>query len=220
MSTATATPLSAVPRRTKTVATIISIVPAKIESDFPGLMPGSVVIPPSSDGMEDVQAVQIGDPEFIHFVYQLEGKSLKIEDPADKIAYSVCIDYINSQMEVGPGCLPGITYIQGAITAKEFKEKYRSTLAEMQQNQKRWFEKLVRVADNDFSRSHQHNHIPDFTRKIAAILKLDKAQHPWMYLAEEMKQIKCWACRSMIDPEAVICPICKSDQRQDLSKKQ
>lgn len=217
MSTALATPLSAVPRRMGTVATVISIVPAKIEADFPGLFPGHIVIPASSDGMEDVQAIHL--KEFFHFVYQLEGKSLKIEDPADKVAYSVCMDYISSQGEIGPGCLPGITYLQTEITAREFKEKHRGLLTELQINQKRWFEKMVRVADNDFARSHQHNHVPDFTRRIAEILKLNKDQHPWMNLAAEMIQVKCVACRSMIEPDAAICPICRTDQASFVGKK-
>src|SRR5438132_14196669 len=75
--------------------------------------------------------------------------------------------------------------------------------------QKNWFIKLIKLADDDWEKTRQHKFISDMQRYAAKAVGLER---PWIIkpmMLEDNKVIKCLACQSPISPLAIVCPNCK-----------
>lgn len=182
-------------------ATIVSIVPFESPERKPGLYPGYFLIPASPDG--EPQVLVIGNS--VHNVYLDDVRgSLQIRTSSYEIAAAIVYDYCSSQLAVDEGSKPGIFWVPGEVTAKEVKIKYPQELQQARDLQKHWFLALVRIADDDWARYHQHKSISDFQRFAAKSLNLERE---WLLVSMDTSQ--CPACKNAVPVGAVVCPNCK-----------
>jgi hypothetical protein len=194
--------------------TIVSIVPLPIREFKPGLTPARFILPPSSDGDKDIQILHVTNAN--HFVYLDEDRgSLRVNNLPDNVARSVVLDYINSQLGISETSVPGLFFVPGKLTVQQIKDQFGKKLDRYRGLQKNWLLSIVRIADNDWAKFHQHTVISDFQRKAALILNLNPEQHTWMSLDANVQMVKCPACKTVLDPDASICAACKCVIKKD-----
>lgn len=190
-------------------ATIISLLPYEILESKPGLIPGQFKIPKAD--VNDFAILVIGDS--FHYVY-LDGDrgSIPATDPALKVAQSLVYDYVSSQLLREDGAEPGLFCVPGKLTKDEVKRQYGEILVEAKARQRRWYERLVSLADDDWAMNRRRKGISDLSRHAATALLL---QREWLQIAEEERPVQvaaveCPACFSPVRPEAMICAGCKT----------
>lgn len=193
---------------TEIKSSIISIVPVKIKSERKGAMyPDTFEIPASID--DNPQILIVGDG--FSRVYLGSGNSKEwVRTPilSSALAESIVADYLRSCICIKEGCEPGIF----SVSNKEVKDVQKECLAQLiaaKARQLRWFEELIRTADDDWTKSgHRHNSISDLQRIIAKRLGLSKE---WLFVTKDdlpSDMMKCPACREIIERAAVICSHC------------
>lgn len=183
------------------VSTVISILPWAVgPEEKPGLYPGSFFLDPAAKG--DMSVLHVGKS---HHFFNYDEKSLKIETTSSEVARSIVEDYCSSMIEATPEDKPGLFWLFGQHPKDEIKKVQASRLLEVKASQMRWFARLVRLADDDWSKNRQNRTISMIQREAAKWLGLDRE---WISDFATQAENRCLACRSMIDPEASICPIC------------
>lgn len=182
-------------------STVVSVVPFEIEERKPGLYPGYFKVPAAVDGEPQVLVID----NAVHYVYLDETRgSLQVRVPSYEIAASIVNDYCGSQLAVEVDGKPGIFWVTGEVAAKDVKTKYPRELMQARELQKRWFLALVKIADDDWARYHQHKSISDFQRYAARSLNLDRE---WLLAPETIAQ--CPACKNNVPVGAIVCPNCR-----------
>lgn len=186
--------------------TLCSIAPFPLREKKPGLYPGEFTIPACKDMMNDVEIITIDECRF--YVYlDLERGSFPVRASAEQVAVSIINDYINAQIAVSDGCYPGLFLVPGRATKAEVLGSPLLTLA--REIQLRWYESLVRLADDDWSRYHQHRVITDIERHAAKALKLERE---WIIKTPDTMSsadnVVCLVCRTRLEPETILCPQC------------
>jgi len=181
--------------------TIVSLIPFDINERKP-VYPGHFFIPGAKEN--DVEVLVIENSHAFKYIDEFRGTDKIIID-SEEIAKAVVDDYINSQLAVRPGedLTPGLFYIPGEHTKIEVKTKYKDIILDYRAKQTKWFEVLVRTADDDWEKTRQHRVISGIQRYAARFLNLER---PWLI---EPKMTKCIACKVTVEENAVICPTCK-----------
>lgn len=193
-------------------STLISIVPWEIREFKPGLIPGYFHIPAAKDN--EPSTLVVGDA--IHYVYiDHDRGSMRVTNPSYVVARSIVADYNSAQMEANTGCHPGLFFEVGEFTTEEIQERFQEKLELANEIQNRWFEQLVRVADDDWEKTRQHVSISDFQRVAARKLDpLNKRNRPWIMtpMKEEPQGLQmtlCPSCGSDIIMTAAVCRYCQ-----------
>lgn len=141
---------------------------------------------------------------------------LEIQVPSIKMAESAINDNIASMLSVVLGeAQPGIFYVPNKIKREEITEADIEKYAELQ---KKWYYKLVQMADIDWAR-HNGNPlaISDTARLAAQELGLkDKA---WLGDFNTIQMIECVACGALRNPRFPVCPGCKNIVDVELADK-
>lgn len=192
--------------RVEYVVTVCSIAPFPLSEKKPGLYPGEFIIPACKDMFEDVEVLTIEECRF--YVYlDLERGSFPVRASAEQVAVSIINDYINAQIAVSDGCYPGLFLVPGRATKKQVLDG--NLIQEARNVQMRWYESLVKLADDDWSRYHQHRVITDIERHAAKAMNLERE---WIISIPEhirnADQVVCLVCRSQLEPETILCPQC------------
>jgi hypothetical protein len=186
-------------------SSVVSIVPVEIHVNAEGAYyPGIYHIPKADDLLPKV--IHVG--EGWHRVYLgVERGWRRFPITSSEIAKAIVNDYIRSSICTGEGCEPGIFSIPNK-TIENAEKECKEQLVVARSKQLRWYEMLIRMADNDWSKSgHRHNVISDLQRFIAKKLKLDKE---WLFEAKiEEGSVKCPACFSAISKDAIVCFNCR-----------
>lgn len=188
------------------VATVVSIVPFKLDEFKPGIYPGQFVIPGAKDGVPEI--LEVG--ESIYFVEIDEDRTITVRCPADDVAKAIVNDYVISSLaySTDKDAAPGIFWVPGRYDLTGILTNFSHELEAAKGRQDRWFRELVQMADDDWEKSRQHKFISDIQRFAAKSLKLER---PWIINPKiEVNVDRCFACFSVIQPEAVICPFCKA----------
>lgn len=189
-------------------STLVSIVPFPITEHKPGIYPGKFHIGASKDNVPEV--LVIGDSKY--HVEIDENRSITVTCQSEQLAESIVEDYIISNLAFSRelNSAPGIFWVPGVHTVLDISIKFSEKLKEVRERQVIWFKRLVSIADDDWEKTRQHKTISDMQRFAAKSLGLDK---PWIVNAASevavMGQAKCFACKSIISSEAIICPSCK-----------
>jgi len=190
----------------ETQSTIVSIVPVEIYVNSQGAYyPGVYRIPKADDMLPQILLIDDG----WHRLYLgAERGWRRFNLLSHEIAKSIVDDYIRSSICVGEGCQPGIFYAPKVIQKEVIEKECKEQLSIARSRQLRWYEMLIRMADNDWSKSgHRHNVISDLQRFIAKKLKLEKE---WLFEAKiQEDSVKCPACFSIISKEAIVCFNCR-----------
>ncbi len=190
-------------------ATIVTLLPFEIVERKPGLIPGQFEIPKAA--INDFEVLVIGDS--FHYIYlDSDRGSIPSTDPALKVAQSIVYDYVSSQLLREDGAEPGLFCVPGRLTKNEVKLQYAKHLEDAKARQKRWYEKLISLADDDWAMNHRRKGISDLSRHAARALL---ASRDWLNVADDDRPItvaavECPACFSAVRPEAMICAVCKS----------
>lgn len=126
--------------------------------------------------------------------------------PAIDIAKGICLTHINAQIftDVSNGVQPGIFAVEGEWTAEQVRDTFTSLYKEHQQNQIRYYEKLMAEGDDAWTRFRQHRFIADTQREAARILG---QKREW---AEKTNivMIDCGGCGEYVKPTVLVCKHC------------
>lgn len=183
-------------------ATVVSIVPFEVRRDMPGVFPGYYSIPPAKDG--DFEILHVEDAKC--YVYVLDGRGYDRVEPAEQIAKSIAEDFIRDQLAQTEDCHPGIFWVEGHPSKIEIKAKFKKELDKSREVQNNWFKALVRLADDDWQRTHQYRSITDIQRSAANWLNLKR---DWIDAVSEDRRI-CPACGEDVRAGFPICKNCKA----------
>ncbi len=104
--------------------------------------------------------------------------------------------------------MPGLSWLPGALSLKEIKEKHPGHLETMNKKQRNWFSALVRMGDVLWSRSQGNPLAISDDMKMAA-KELNIGNKEWLKNFEHIELVSCKACGVMNRSTVVVCPNCK-----------
>lgn len=185
------------------IATVISMLPVRLEEKKPGLYPGTYIIPAVKERGE-INCLIV--KEGVHYVPQLEHPPYKAVTPPGEIAKSIVTDYIEAQLGRDEDAEPGLFWTYGEYSRDLAFIELRDEIHAANVKQRNWFVNLVRIADIEWAKSpNNHNVITDLMRHAAKTLGLEK---PWQVDPENLSLIYCPACHGNVSPKAVVCGAC------------
>ena len=128
--------------------------------------------------------------------------------PASQLCAAIIYDYFKSciatQENIGPGMfwVPGIIPLALVQSDKDLKNK-----AEVSYGlQLKWFENLVKLADDTWSIAKQHRSITNIQKYAAEFLNLDRE---WLITQEIAKTTsRCPSCNEMVPLTGIKCAHC------------
>jgi hypothetical protein len=183
--------------------TIVSLLPYQLHESKPTLYPSEYVIPAVGLG-EEIQTLVIDDADSLVYLDSERG-SLRVKTSSEEIAQSIIQDYTRSVLAYGDNCRPGLFYLSGDWNSTEILKAQPEELIKAKEFQHNWLVALVRIADDDWSKFHQHKMISDIQRLAAKTLNLNR---DWITVVPDEAQL-CPMCRTRVDPLAVLCMNCK-----------
>lgn len=174
-------------------------VPASTLSDKGKIRPGVLHI---ADGYHDV-LIPLSDDR---------APAMRVVDTAEKIAESLINDYINANLSIswdpldnGAMAIPGLFFVDGKLSVEDVELRCPRELEASISNTKAWFERLVKLADDDWAKYHQYKMITDLQRSACKYLNLSRE---WNFDVFTNEQNLCWGCKSLINPQAIKCAHC------------
>jgi hypothetical protein len=184
-------------------ATVVSMFPMEINEHKPGLYPGYFIIP----------AAPIGEFTFLVVgpsVYYQETKNdimTQVQTPCNVVAESIVHDFCSSHIGRIPQVAePGVFWVPGAHeTRHDIEHYFPDQLKLAEQRQLKWYEELVKIADDTFSRTNRHTSVSALQRLAAKHLAL---QRPWSLRTADNAGL-CRFCKSELPYGAVKCPTCR-----------
>lgn len=186
--------------------TVVSYVPLIIHEEKPGLYPPRYDIKASDMKIPSILHVNTAD----HFVYLDQDRgTLRVRNGSDVVAKSLVDDYISSQLGVDDTARPALFWTTGIHTSAEIMTAFKLRVPEMLDKQRKWFINICVIADNDWNKSHQHNVVSDFQRRLAEIIGWQPDQHEWMIPHSSLATERCPACQTPVVPGLAICPSCR-----------
>lgn len=187
-------------------ATVVSLVPVEINEFKPGLIPEYTIIPAAKSG--DFEILHVQDAAHILYLDSERGSRF-IPEPVSEYARAICEDYIAGQVEVSreDNAFPGLFWVFGKLTKDQIKTNHKAEFAAALQSQIRWFERLIRRADDSWSEARKHDHIAKIMRIAARELKIERE---WLFEDLQMGNVQCPACNSLLGTVMpIVCPNCR-----------
>lgn len=201
--------------------TIVSTLPFVLEEDKPGLIPSSYEI--AAAGHRDFSVTHISDGYHNVLIPMAEegAPPLRVTDTGEAIAQSIIMDFLGATLgvswepiidrETGKTtsdlAIPGIFWVENALNKRAIEANHEDKLKQAFRNTTLWFERLVKMADNDWQRTHQHKVITHFQRMACRYLNI---QREWNFEVMSHLANLCWACKATIHPDALVCMSCKT----------
>lgn len=198
-------------------STVISIYPFPIDETKPTISPGRFTIPAGS--VTNPTLLVVGPSSWWREI-DTQQPLLEIVNSSIQVADSIVRDYCSGIVECNMNdVMPGLFYIEGAVTKADLiKPEIKARLKKAEENQKRWFTALVKLADNLWARTNGNPiAIGDDMRKAAEELAL--TEKPWLQDFKTIDMVKCVACGSLRNPLFPVCPTCKAVNDVDAVKK-
>lgn len=191
-------------------STVISFLPVAIDEDKPGLIPGKYQIAAVSDPMKDYNILNVIRAEFP--VYLDENRpSLRVPSPSDIVADSICRDYRTAIGYVENGIAePGLFWIAGQWLKADILDKNKDLFTHRRQMQVEWFKRLVDAADDEWAKNRMRRMISTLQKLACKAIGLEREWMTDIEVAHNLSLVKCKFCRADIDPEALVCPHCRS----------
>ena len=190
-------------------ATLVSLMPFAFDEHKVGVYPGDYHID-ASGGEPKILVIN----DAIHYVYLGDERgNLKARIPAHELASALVYDYVSSLSCSTSTSVPAIFWIPGTHKVEEIKKSYSDRIEVALQFQKNWFEALVKLADDDWSKYHRHTVVSDHQRHAAKSLNLERE---WLIIPkpQEATTVLCAYCKSNIHPDASICPFCRTNLKE------
>jgi hypothetical protein len=203
----------------KTRSTVVSIVPINIKIQKVGLYG----CPDSIEKADPFHPKTLIVGDCWHEIYiGVERGRLKVTDLSADVARAIVNDFIRAQICTSDGAEPGIFCIPNRVVedVKILETEFSQELKNARFTQDKWEINLIKMADDDWSKSgHSHRAISNLQRDIAKRRRMDKE---WLFVPEgEMAHgmIKCIACKTPVEKDAIICATCKTVLQPEEYKK-
>jgi len=190
------------------LATIVSLMPCDIRESKPSIMPVEYFIPAARMG--DFETLKIEDG-YGHLYLDQDRGTVSVPIDSHKLADSIVKDYMYSCIELDytGQATPGLFWLDGHLEKSAILKDHLKKLNEVKDCQNRWFLRLVKVADDDWTRNQQHRSITAIQRAAAVALKSQIGERPWNVEVKDMVAFKnCKYCTSTINAGALVCPTC------------
>lgn len=185
-------------------ATVVSLFPMTIDERKPGIYPGHFTIPPAKEG--DFELLHVGNSTY--WVNFHDGRpALKVNTPADEIAASITNDFVRNIFgyDFEHEAFPGVFWVEGHPSKEEVKKIHAVKLKEAETRQRRWFENLIKLADDAWVGSNkQHRSIADIQRYACRQLGLTR---DWLIEIPVKKEAPklCPNCQELVNAARVVC---------------
>lgn len=189
-------------------STVVNISPMSLAEHKPTIEPGVFILPKGT--YDNPSILVVGASVWWREVDEKQ-PLLEIPNSSVTVADSIVNDYMNGLMEYEKGISsPGLFWLPGSLTVKEIKEKHKDKLDAALTRQRKWYERLVSLADILWARSNQNPLAINDTMRTAAIeLNVDKNKG-WMQDFKAIQMSSCPACGAMWNPLYPICSSCKT----------
>lgn len=185
--------------------TVCSLVPYAVKDTKPGIVPYEYMIGPSN-GV--IPSLLIIDDATSPLYRGSDMPPFPMRISAEEIARSFVNDYCKAQFEYTPDCHPALFWVPGEFTiGNDIVTKFPELVADAKRKQNNWYNRLIKTADDDWARNHQHKSISDIQRHAArAMGQLNKE---WYSAPDPVPMVKCPACMTLVEGAAVVCRNCK-----------
>jgi len=192
-------------------ATVVSIVPFEVNAQKPTLHPGDFTIP-KSDG-KTPSIIIIGESGFdVYMGAERRPKYIHVKVSPYEAAESIVEDFVQSMIATTADARPGIFWVPGEFKLDEVIEKFLDKIQAAKEIQHRWFLELVKLADDDWTKSnHRHSAISNLQRFACESLGFKREWNEAIKTNPDLlTNIPCPACTTMINKAAMLCPNCKT----------
>lgn len=206
-------------------ATVFSICPFPVTAHKPGLTPGHFNIASCTD-VTKPEILKINSATFPVYLDADRG-SMRVSCSAHDVARSIVEDYCTSSLGVSDDARPGLFFIDGTkekvdISTVHLLEKAKK----LQQN---WFMNLIKIADDEWQKTHRHAAISGMQRvafqeinKLRELSNEKPLVREWFIIPvsdEVVEQVVCPACGAVIVNDPILCPTCKLVRKPEEYKK-
>jgi len=186
--------------------TVVSLLPYPIKETKPGIIPSYYQIPASRNNIPSILPVG----EAIHWLESPFGGNpppapIKMTHTPREVANAIVNDLIEAQLGLESDAMPGLFALEGHLKVDDVVKKHPAQLKEAGDRQKRWFITLVRIADDDWNRYHQHKFVSDLQRYAAKYLGLDRE---WIGQTLSEVMLQCPLCKEYVRGDAIIHSAC------------
>lgn len=195
--------------------TVVSTLPFVLEEYKHGLTPHLYVIPAATKEIPGSIVVEDGF-HLVHIPLSDEKQPpMRVVDTAEAIAKGLVLDYITASIFTdmqtranGAYAIPGLFWVEGAFKPEQIKQQHADKLKSATNNTLAWFERLVKVADDDWERHRQLKMITDIQRAACRYIGLEREWN--QDLLAQTSNITCWACQASLHPNSIICRGCNA----------
>lgn len=185
--------------------TVVSCYPFDVKENFPTVYPGYFELAPGDPLGKHPQVLRV--PEGIQRArYIRDGETMYIPVPEEQVAAAICRGS-NTVLGYEPDAMPALFFVPDHLEEDQVVSRHKSEIKEAIEKQNRWFTVLVKLADDEWTKYHQHKMISDQMRYAAVFLGVDRE---WAKEATADSQKKCPACMSFVDIQALICRFCRT----------
>lgn len=184
-------------------ATVISFFPLEINEPKPGLYPGYFVLPAAPHG--EFSFLVIGDA--LYYQETKNETTTQVRTPYYVLAESIVSDFQGGHIGRIPGqAEPGVFWVQGAWDNRaEIRHQFADELDMWEKRQLEWFKELVKMADDQYTRTGRHNSVSALQRLAAQRLAV---QRPWVVRTGDSANT-CRFCKQEVPFGAIKCPTCR-----------
>jgi len=192
------------PKDYGTVATIVSLFPLPVFEKKP-LIPSIYQVEAARVEMEP-KILTVREGLFHVYLDEFRGM-MTIRTPAITIAESVVRDFLDGQYMLGEDARPALWSIPGEWTLEELMaDQDQAERIHREHNiQLEWFRRLIFVADDEWSKFHQHRMITEVQRIAAGRLKLVRE---WALDFKPENITDCPGCGTAINKKVAVCRDC------------
>lgn len=186
-------------------STVVSVYPRPIDEIKHTIQPGRFKLEPGS--VDKPAILVVGSSSWWREIDD-EQPLLEIPTSSVQVADSIVRDYCNGLLACNmANAMPGIFYIPGEHTVLEIKKSYPHKLQEANENQRRWYSELIKLADALWARSNGNPLTIGNDMRMAAT-EMGINTKDWLKDFKMIEMIRCVACGAPRNPEFPICGSC------------
>lgn len=195
--------------------TVVSIYPREIDENKPTISPGRFIIKP---GTFDNPSILVVGPSSWWREVDLEQPLIEIPNSSIQVAESIVKDYCNGLFACNmDNAMPGLFFIPGEHTVMNIQKDYKGALIKARDNQNRWYEELIRLADAFWSRTNGNPLCISDDMRLAA-REMARFNKDWMTDHQAFEMVRCVACGALRNPKFPICGSCHLVVDKELAK--
>lgn len=187
------------------ISTLVSFSKREIYEEIPGMQNSGYRIAPCKSFAEPTL---LGIDDSYYYKPDIEGNQDRVFVPSSAIAESIVHMHVTSQLASRADQHPAFfAIVNNELTVGDLFKNHKKQVDDYLTRQRKWYEALVRLADDDWQQLRRHNMISDVQRTAARELGLTRE---WLN-AVDYTEIKedCPFCGSqLLNANTPICPNC------------